>query len=160
MFPLHILQVSTLTEFTASSLRTVVSMHVNGVWDVRSVFRRVMTFFDVRRIIHHKFVELGTALNTLYYKVVKKERGSDHHWLLHHDNTSSHNSLNVQQYLTKKAVTAIPHSLYSKPESMWLFFISTIQADNEREMVPDNRRNLTHDKKKTTQNYTRWFSML
>ncbi len=27
---------------------------------------------------------------------------------------------------------------------MRLFFISAIQADNERETVPDNRRNLTH----------------
>ncbi len=94
----------------------------------------LITFFDVRGIIHHKFMEPGTTVNALYYKtvlqkvkkVVKKKRGSNHHyWFLHHDNASSHRSLIVKQYLTnltKKAVTAIPHLPYSPDPSPCDFF--------------------------------------
>ncbi len=72
-----------------------------------------------------------TTVNALYYKTVlqkvkkavKKKRGSDHHWFLHHDNAPSYCSLIVQQYLTKKAVTAIPHSLYSPDVSPCEFFL-------------------------------------
>ncbi len=47
----------------------------------------LITFFDVRWIIHHEFVEPRTTMNVLYYKTVlqkvkkavKKKRGSDHH---------------------------------------------------------------------------------
>ncbi len=107
-----------------SSLHTVGSIHVNGVRDVRSVFHKMITFFDVRGIIHYEFVELETTVNALYYKtvlqkvkkVVKKKRGSDHHSFLHHDNAPSHHSLIVEQYLTKKVVTAIPpSSILSRP---------------------------------------------
>ncbi len=42
-----------------------------------------------------------------------------------------------------KAVTVIPHPLYSPDLSLRDFFFTfAFQADNEREMVPDNRRNL------------------
>ncbi len=110
-------------------------IRVNGVRDVRSIFHRVITFFDIRGIINHKFVEPGTTVNALYYKTVlqkvkkavKKKGGSDHHWFLHC-------SLIVQQYLAKKAVTAITHPPYSPDLSPCdVFFISTIQADRERE---------------------------
>ncbi len=104
-----------------SSLHAVVSIRVNGIWDVRSVFRKLITFFDIRWIIHYEFVEPGTTVKALYYKtvlqkvkkVVKKKRGSDHHWFLYHDNAPLHHSLIVHQYLAKKAVTAIPHYPYS-----------------------------------------------
>ncbi len=57
-----------------------------------NVKHTLITFFDIRGRIHHEFVEPGTTMNALYYKtvlqkvkkVVKKKRGSDHHWFLHH----------------------------------------------------------------------------
>ncbi len=77
----------------------------------------LITFFDVRWIIHHKFVEPGTTENALYFKtvlqkikkVVKKKRGSDYHCFLHHNNVPSHCSLTVQQYLAKKAGRSYPN---------------------------------------------------
>ncbi len=77
-------------------------------------------------------VKLGITVNAHYYKsvlqkvkkVVKKKRGSDHHWFLHHDNAPpSHYSLAVQQYLTKKAMTTIPYPPYSSDLSPCDFFL-------------------------------------
>ncbi len=90
----------------------------------------LITFFDVRGIIHHEFVEPGTTLNAPYYKTVLqkvkktvKKRSSDHHWFLHHDNAPLHCFLIVQQNLTKKAVTAIPHPPYSPDLSPYDFIL-------------------------------------
>ncbi len=94
-----------------------------------------ITFFDVEGIIYHEFVELGTTVNAPYYKtvlqkvkkVMKKKRGTDHQWFLQYDNAPSYHPLIVQQYPTKKAVTAIPHPLYSPNLSPCdFFFISAI----------------------------------
>ncbi len=106
-------------QYQPSSLHTVVSICVR---DFRSVFHRVFFWARTFRCQRDsKFVNPGTTVNVLYYKTVlqkvkkavKKKRGSDHHWFLLHDNASSHCSLIVQQYLRKKAVTAIPHAPYS-----------------------------------------------
>ncbi len=91
---------------------------------------KLMLTFNVRGIIHDKFVEPGPTVNTLYNKtvlqgvkkMVKKKRGSDHHWFGHHDNAPLYCSLIVQQYLTKKAVTSIPHPPYSPDISSCDFF--------------------------------------
>ncbi len=118
----------------ASSLRTVVSIRMNGVRDIRSIFHCGETHADyifyVRGIIHHQFVDPRTTENALYYKIVQqkvkkvvKKKCSDHHWFLHHDNAPLHRSLVVQQSLTKKVVTAIHHLLYSSDLSPCDFFL-------------------------------------
>ncbi len=169
MFHHHILQVSTPTEFTVHSGEHSHEMCTRIRSTFRRVFFRSVNIFDVRGIIHHKFVEPGTTMNTLCYetvlqkvkKAMKKKRGSDHQWILHRDNVPSHHSFIVQQYLAKKAVTVIPYLPYSPDRSPCdFFFISAIQVDNESETVPSNSRNLTRDRKRTMQNYTCRFSML
>ncbi len=65
MFPLHIVQVSTPTEYTA---RTVVSICVNGVRDVRSVFHKVFFCAWTWRILNSTF-EFLTKRNKINVQI-------------------------------------------------------------------------------------------
>ncbi len=129
--PLHILQVSTQIEFTVHSDEHLCEWCTRRMLCFSQGIFFVHEHVDVRGIINHKFVELGTTVNVPYYKTalqnvkkaVKKKIGSDQYWFLHHDNALTPCSLTVQQYLTKKVVTAIPDPPYSPDLSSCDFFI-------------------------------------
>ncbi len=122
MYPLHILQVSTLIKFTVHS-----NEH-SCEWCTRHPFCFLWGIFfmrehfDVRDKIHHEFAPYYKIVQQKVKKTVKRKRGSDHHWFLHHNNPPSQHSLIVQQYITKKAVTIIPHPPYSPDPSPCDFF--------------------------------------
>ena len=65
----------------------------------------LITFFDQKSMVHHKFVPEGKTVNQHFYQQVliclhnqvqcsKQELLSDKSWLLHHDNTFAHKAIN------------------------------------------------------------------
>ena len=56
-------------------------------------------------------------------------------WFLHHDNTPAHTSLVVQQFLTSKSITVIPHPSYSPdlaPCNIFLFPMIKLRLKGHR----------------------------
>jgi len=72
----------------------------------------LIAFFDIDGVVHHEFVPPGQTVNGYSYVQVlwrlrdavrRKWRNKwQGEWFLHHDNTSSHTSLVVQQFLAEK----------------------------------------------------------
>ncbi|XP_068204662.1 protein GVQW3-like [Palaemon carinicauda] len=94
----------------------------------------LIAFFDMEELVHIEFVPRGCAVNAiLYVEVLKRLRESiirkrpeklRNGWLLHHDNSPSHTSLLVRQFMAGKNLAAVPHPPYSPdlaPCDFWLF---------------------------------------
>ena len=83
--------------------------------------------------MHHEFVPPGRTVNGHFYVQVLQRRDAvrrkqrdewQGEWFLHHDNTSSHTSLVVQQFLAEKSIPVITQPPYSPdlaPSDFWLF---------------------------------------
>jgi hypothetical protein len=80
--------------------------------------------FDIQGTVHKEFVPSGQTVNGKFYCEVLKRlregirRKSPDKWknnngFVHHDNTPSHTSLVVRQFLTSKNLTMIPHPLFA-----------------------------------------------
>ena len=84
----------------------------------------IITFFDSKGIIHREFVPTGQKITGAYYlKVLKRlmtrirriqpEYRDPEPWSLLHDNTPSHTSLIVRQFLAWDQVCVLNHPPYS-----------------------------------------------
>jgi hypothetical protein len=72
----------------------------------------LMTFFDIKGIVHKEFVLAGQTVNSTYYcdvlwqlhenvRRLRPELWRQKNWLLHHNNAPSHTSFFTIAFLTK-----------------------------------------------------------
>jgi len=84
----------------------------------------LLTFFDIREIVHYEFVSSGQTVNQVYYlevlerlreKVRRKrpEHFTNNSWILQHDNAPAHTALSVREFLATKQTTVLEHPAYS-----------------------------------------------
>ena len=95
----------------------------------------LITFFDIRGIVHYEFLPAGQTVNQTYYiEVLKRLREkvrrkrhdffADNSWFLHHDNAPAHTALSVREFLASKQITVLEHPPYSPdlaPNDFFLF---------------------------------------
>jgi len=93
----------------------------------------IITFFDIKGIVHKEFVPKGQTVNSGFYCEVLqrlRERVQRHRpqlwreqtWLLHHDN-ASHTAILTHQFLAKNKIAVIPHPPYSPDLAPCDFFL-------------------------------------
>ena len=84
----------------------------------------IITFFDVKGIVHKEFVPTCQTVNSGFYCDVLQQLHEnvrrrhpklwrDQTWLFHHDNALSHTSILIHQFLAKSKMAVIPHPPYS-----------------------------------------------
>ena len=106
----------------------------------------LITFFDVRSIIHSEFLPQGQTINQQVYKEIlqllfcsvhekRRELGQDKLWLLHYNNAPAHNALSIRQFLAKKNITVLEQPLYSPDLALCVFF-SFPQAQGDHQGDP------------------------
>jgi histone-lysine N-methyltransferase SETMAR len=111
------------------------SPRLKKVHQVRSnVKSMLIVFSDIQGIIHKEFVPPVQTVNGKFYCEVLKwlrvgiwrkrpDKWKKNNWLLHHDNAPAHTSLIVQQFLTSKNITVIPHPPHSPDLAPCDFFL-------------------------------------
>ena len=71
----------------------------------------LLTFFDIKGIVHYEFVPTGQTVNQVYYLEVLgrlREKGrrkrpelfANNSWILHHDNAPARTALSVREFLS------------------------------------------------------------
>ena len=91
---------------------------------ISRVKRILLTFFDIRRIVHYEFVPNGQTVNQVYYlevlerlsERVRRKRAepfANNSWVLHHDKTPAHTALSVRELLATTQITVLEHPAYS-----------------------------------------------
>ena len=78
----------------------------------------LITFFDVRGMVHSEFLPQGQTINQQVYKEIlrrllhsvhekRRELWQDKSWLLHQDNAPADNALNIRQFLEQPPIHLI-----------------------------------------------------
>jgi len=84
----------------------------------------LVTFFDIRGIVHYKFVPTGQRVNPVNHLEVLEKAAwksltettwifANSSWILHHDNSPVNTALSVREFLTSKEMTVLEHLVYS-----------------------------------------------
>jgi hypothetical protein len=84
----------------------------------------VITFFNIKVIIHFELIQQGQTVNQVYYVEVLKHLHAGSDWILHHDSASAKKVLSVKQILAQKSITETeypPCSLDLASDDFWLF---------------------------------------
>jgi len=119
----------------------------------------IITFFDVKGIVHKEFVPTGQNVKSRFYCDVLRRLHAhvrrrclklwrEQTWLVHHDNAPSHTSIFTHQFLAKNKMAVIPHPPYSpdlapcdffpfpkiklKLKGRWFGTNEEIQAESQR----------------------------
>jgi len=104
-------------------------------WSKSRVKIMLLTFFDIRGIVHYEFVPTAQTVNQVYYlevleglreKVRRKrpEIFANNSWILHQDNAPAHTAMSLREFLTTKQITVLEHPAYSPdlaPNDVFLF---------------------------------------
>jgi len=94
----------------------------------------IITFFDIKGIVHKEFVPTGQTVNSGFYcEVLRRLREKvrrhcpqlwrEQTWLLHHDNAPSHTAVLHHQFMAKNKMAVIPHPPYSPDLAPSDFFL-------------------------------------
>ena len=94
----------------------------------------LITFFDVRSIVHSEFLPQGQTINQQVYKEIlrlllrpvrekRRELWQDKSWLLHHDTAPAHNALSIRQFLAEKNIAVLEQPPYSPDLAPCAFFL-------------------------------------
>jgi hypothetical protein len=94
----------------------------------------LITFFDIKGIVHFEFIIQGQTVNQAYYvAILKRLREAvlrkrlelcSIYRILHHDNAPAHEALFVMQFVAQKSMTGMAHPSLSPdlaPNDFWLF---------------------------------------
>ena len=84
----------------------------------------LITFFDVRGIVHRARQVYKEILQRVHHSVRGKRRElwQDELWLLHHDNAPVHNAQSIQQFLTDRNIAVLEQLPNSSDLVPWDFF--------------------------------------
>jgi hypothetical protein len=113
-----------VAKFTAAEKARQVRINVEFI---------LIVFFDIQGIVHKEFAPPGQTVGGKFYCEVLKRltEGIRHkrpdnwrknNWFLQHDNSPAHTAL-VQQFLTSKNITVIPHPIYLPDLAACDFFL-------------------------------------
>lgn len=94
----------------------------------------LITFFDIKGIIHFEFLECGTTVNQHVYKAIlqrlrekirrkRRDLWENGSWILHHDNAPAHAALSVREFLAEKSIAVLEHPPYSPDLAPCDFFL-------------------------------------
>jgi len=129
----------------------------------------LVTFFDIRGIVHYEFVPTGQTVNQVYHlevlerlcEKVRRKRPKlfdNNSWILDHYNAPAHAVLSVMEFLATKQITVLEHPTYSPdlaPSDFFLFLkIKEILKGRHFDAVDHIRSNITAAVKVIPQN---WF---
>jgi len=116
----------------------------------------LLTFFDIRGIVHYEFVPTGQTVNQDYYsEVLERLQGkvrqkqlklfANNSWILHHDNAPAHTALSVRDFLATKQITMLEHPACSPdlaPSDFFLFLkVKEILKGRHFDDIDDIRSN-------------------
>jgi hypothetical protein len=84
----------------------------------------LICFFDHKDIVHFEFLEQGRTVNQHCYleilarlhEAVPQRRPEllPDAWILHHDNAPAHDVLAVREFLAKKSILKLDHTIFAR----------------------------------------------
>ena len=104
-------------------------------WSKSRVKTMLLTFFDIRGVVHYEFVSTGQTVNQVYYLEVRERLHEEVRWkqpklfannsgILNHDNAPAHPALSVREFLATEQITVLEHTACSPdlaPSDLFLF---------------------------------------